>query len=191
MPRATPDARLLRQKFRRPPPSILELRLRDLSRLRAGRYGEVMPDCKDTRHLVKIIVQHLALMPATRPIKTIPSWIELFAPWMTAAETARILSETLDEPKYWKAHDLGWTLGLTDNDRRRLKITTIGCIDVSPQARAKRRKENRKIAMAEKRRQKGAKTRAEYLKEQAAKPKPWIELGISRAAYYRALRRGS
>lgn len=180
----------IRPRFKRPPPSIIELRIRDLSRLREARYGLAMPDNADTRRLAFIIAQHLASMPGTDPFRTIPSWLALYAPWCTKAETAHIITDAIDQPKFWKAQELGWALKLNAADRKAARITTIGAFDMSPQQRAKQRKEMRRLAMIEKRRLNGAKPRQAYLAEQAAKPKPWLSLGISRATYYRRVRLG-
>lgn len=173
------------RRAKRPAPTILELRLRDLSRLRAGRYGEVMPDTPDTRRLVGIIAQHLAAMPYSKPLQTIPSWISLYAPWSTPAQTATLIADALNAPKFWKAHELAWALKLTAADRKALRITTIGACDMSPLQRAKLRKEMKRLEREEKRRAKGAMTREEYLAKERAKPKPWLEANISRALWYR------
>ena len=56
-------------------------------------------------------------------------------------------------------------------------------IDVTPAEMNARRKQQQRIANTKYRRRKGAKLRAEYLRE--TQGKPWLELGISRATYYR------
>jgi len=184
---AYPSAAQVRRN--RPAPSILDLRIRDLSRLRAGRYGETMPNTPDTRRLVAIIAQHMAAMPGYNPLRTIPSWLELYAPWMTIAQTAGILADATNRPKFWKAHELGWALKLTDADRAKLRITTIGACDMSPQQRAKQRKLVKRLERQKKRRQDGAKPRAEYLAKSLTAKAPWLDQGISRATYYRRLNR--
>jgi hypothetical protein len=173
------------RRAKRPAPTILELRLRDLSCLRAGRYGEAMPDTPDTRRLVTIIAQHMAAMPYSKPLQTIPSWISLYAPWCSPAQAATIIADTLNAPKFWKAHELAWALKLTAADRKALRITTIGACDMSPQQRAKQRKLMKRLEREEKRRAKGAIPRDQYLAKERAKPKPWLTQGISRRTWYR------
>jgi hypothetical protein len=115
--------------------------------------------------------------------RRIPAWLSLWAPWMNDAPelTAKVLSK----PLRWSADKLGAKLGLTDADRTRLKIFTIGAIDCSKAQRGRRRtkaKENRRVA---KRRAAGAVARAEYEAESLSKTKPWETLGISRRTWER------
>lgn len=173
------------EQRKRPAPTILELRLRDLSRLRAGRYGEVMPDTPDTRRLISIIAQHLAAMPGTKALQTIPSWLSLYAPWCTPPQAAVLIADVLNAPKFWKAHDLAWALKLTAADRKALRITTIGACDMSPQQRAKQRKLMKRLEREEKRRLKGAIPRTEYLAKSLNAKAPWLAEGISRRTWYR------
>lgn len=173
------------EQRKRPAPTILELRLRDLSRLRAGRYGETMPDTPDTRRLISIIAQHLAAMPGAKALQTIPSWLSLYAPWCTPPQAAILIADVLNAPKFWKAHDLAWALKLTAADRKALRITTIGACDMSPAQRAKQRKLMKRLEREEKRRAKGAIPREQYLAKSLMKLKPWQQQGISRAHWYR------
>ena len=106
-----------------------------------------------------------------------------------------MIAAAILSPQYWTADELAWRLGLTAAVRSRLAITTIGAIDENRSARLKRRERSTKERLAEYRRAKGAKSRAEYL-AQFANEKPWELERISRRTWFRrraklALARGS
>src|SRR5439155_12289714 len=86
----------------------------------------------------------------------------------------------------WRADKLGARLGLTEAERQRLGITTIGSIDVPKAERAKRRRSRDRLRRQQELRKQGAKPRAEYEAASLARTKPWEALGMSRAAWYRA-----
>lgn len=174
---------------KRPRPSIVDLRIRDLSRLRAGRYGEILPDTPDARRMITIVAQHMARLPGTDPLRTIPGWLNLYAPFMTKSQTLEILTQCIDHPTKWRAKELGFALKLNAADRARLKITTIAPYDLSPKQLSEQSKERAKLAKRIARRLKGVKPREQYIEEIQAMPKPWIANGISRATYFRRLKR--
>lgn len=164
-------------------PVLSALRLRELNQLLRARYGEQMPDTPDTRRAIVIVAHHLAALPSDTE-RAVRSWLELRAPWYSLADLKALVIETIEKPKRWKAHTLGWALKLNAADRKTLRLTTIGAADLSPaQRRANRRSESR-IRTECHRRAKGAKPRAEYLAAVKA-DKPWERLGISRRTWYR------
>lgn len=165
--------------------SITSVRLGELHRLRQARYPQGIPDEPKGRVLVRVLVHHLAAVPGD-PRKRLPRWIEELAPWMSVADARTLLNEALTNPRQWRADRLAWRLGLTSQDRTALGITTIGAIDANKLQRAAARKEAKRNREQQRRRAAGRKPRAEYLAEQAAAPKPWLALGMSRASWYRA-----
>lgn len=103
----------------------------------------------------------------------------------TAAEAAEVIQEARDAPVIRSADDLGRYLKLDYETRQRLGITTIGSYDADKRERRRRRKERDREAKAFKRRQQGAKTRAEYEAASISKAKPWEAEGISRKTWYK------
>jgi hypothetical protein len=88
-------------------------------------------------------------------------------------------------PRNFRADPLAKRIRLTDERRARLKITTIGSIDVPKKEREKRRKAKEIEQQRARRRKAGAKPRAEYEAGSIEKAKPWEALGKSRATYFR------
>lgn len=84
-------------------------------------------------------------------------------------------------PYFHRADKAAAILGVTDAVRAELKLRTIGSTDVTAQARLERRRLRKNAAKAEKRRLAGAKPRAESL----SRTRPWEELNMSRARWYR------
>lgn len=176
------------RRYARPrnrPVSLTSVRISELHRLRQARYPRGIPDEPKGRVLVRVMVHHLAALPGD-PRKRLMRWIEELAPWMSVADARALLNEALTKPRQWRADRLAWRLGLTSHDRVALGITTIGAIDANKQQRVAARREAARKLREDKRRAQGSKPRAQYLSDQAAKPKPWLALSMSRAAWYRA-----
>jgi hypothetical protein len=163
------------------PFSMAALRCKELNRLFTYRYGRVLPDDDAGWDDARIMVHHLGKLTRDTDWR-INNWLDLRAPRMTDGDRAKLLAEVQDKPRRWSAAKLG----LTDAERRHLKITTIGAIDVPKAERAKRRKELDRKAKVEQRRAAGVRPRAEFLAKSLCNTKPWVALGMSRASWYRA-----
>jgi hypothetical protein len=81
----------------------------------------------------------------------------------------------------WKTQELGDHMNLTEADRQRIGIRTIGAIDMTPAERKQQRKLRDKERKCAGRRAKGAKPH----EESKSRTKPWLADGISRRTWYR------
>lgn len=109
---------------------------------------------------------------------------------ITETEAESVIQEADAVPKCRRADNLGKYLRITDEMRTALQIRTIGSFDVSKRQRAARRRARDRELKRTKRRQRGAKLRAEYLAANAiSRDQPWRTEGISRRTWYR--RRGT
>ena len=86
----------------------------------------------------------------------------------------------------WRAQTLAKRLGLTAKERHALRITTIGAIDETPEERIEARRHHAKQRKLDLRRDQGAQPRTQYEANSIRRTKPWVSLGMSRAAWYRA-----
>lgn len=93
-------------------------RLRDLDRLFHHRYG--MPDDDSGREDLAVALDHLVLRPDA--VLVLERWVRPRAPWVTDQELENMRDAA---GRTWTATDLGTHLGLTDDERTKLKITTI------------------------------------------------------------------
>jgi hypothetical protein len=136
--------------------SMAAIRLAELSRLIDDRYGQgVELEPGDANYaVVRIVAHHLGGLPDAP--RRIASWLLDRAPWIKGADRERLISEVTGCPLKWSADKLAWKLGLTDADRTRLKITTIGAVDCSRDQRKARDRARR----AERERQRRAIRRA-------------------------------
>jgi hypothetical protein len=96
-------------------------------------------------------------------------------------EASAVTEEASIIRKCWSADNLARFLGLTYVQREKLGIQTIGSIDVKKRARKEMRKRQDRLAKERKRRAAGMRPQSESL----SATKPWTELGMSRAAWYR------
>jgi hypothetical protein len=115
------------------------IRLSELTRWLGDTYGKGVELEHSDYHVVRIFVHHLgALKDAPRRIT---SWVGTYAPWISPHDLERLILETESSPMRWTADKLGWKLQLTQEQRTRLKIRTIGAKGVNKQMRMELRRE--------------------------------------------------
>jgi hypothetical protein len=164
-------ARRYRRRKRDRPLSMSALRIAELRRLFAARYGDNLPDDDAGRDEALVMAHHLVHRSGD-PCRRIAAWLELQAPWMAPAEVAQLITTVLSKPLRWRADKLAVRLNLTDMERRRLRITTIGATDKTKAERLVER----------------VRPRVAYEATSVARAKPWLRIGISRATWYRRRR---
>jgi hypothetical protein len=172
-----------RRDRKREPVSLAALRVGDLKRLFVARYGHELPDDDAGRDDALIMAHHLARQPNAE--RRIPAWLGLNAPWMNPREARDLTAKVLAKPLRWRADKLARRLNLHEAERQRLRITTIGAVDLDKAERKARRKLRARQRKEERRRAKGAKPRAEYEARSLTRTKPWEALGMSRRTWYR------
>jgi hypothetical protein len=172
------------ERAERPRVSMATLRIAELRRLYRNRYGHVLPDDDAGRDDAEIMAHHLAKRPdAERNIRV---WLGLWCPWMADAELANITTRVIARPLRWRADRLAIQLNLNEAERRRLRITTIGAVDLTKEQRKARRRARDRALKEARRRAAGAKLRAEYEANSASRNRPWDALRMSRRSWYRA-----
>jgi hypothetical protein len=171
-------------KRERLPVSRATLRIAELRRLYTMRYGLILSDDDAGRDDAFIMACHIAMRPEAD--QRIPAFLSLWCPWMPADDVQALTAKIIANPIRWRADKLAARLGLTEDERCRLRITTIGAIDLSKEQRKARRKLRNRLLKEVRRRQAGAKQRSEYEAASLSRNKPWERLGMSRAAWYRA-----
>jgi hypothetical protein len=120
--------------------NIVAIRCAELERLFMARYGSsTLPDDDAGRDDALLMAHHLAHRPG-EPSQRIAAWLGSAASWMNCAEREDIAA-VIAKPLRWRADKLAARLGLTDVERQRLKIRTIGAVDLGKAARATRRAE--------------------------------------------------
>lgn len=154
---------------------LAAFRLSELTRLLDDRFGEgvELEACDTSYGLVRIVAHHLGALPDAP--RRITRWSATYAPWISPRDLERLISEVIACPIKWSADKLGWKLRLSDADRSRLKIKTIGAFDCTRDQRLERQRRKRAQRDARRRPAKRAKPIG----------KPWIAAGISRATWYR------
>jgi hypothetical protein len=182
--RAEIERRYKQKKADKAPISLTALRIAELRRLFLDRYGRTLPNDDAGRDDVLVMAHHIARRQGDAP-KAIRSWIELSAPWMSSTETDVTVAAVLARPLKWRADTLAKRLRLTEAERRRLRICTIGAIDMTQAERKQARKLRQRQRDRARRRAQGAKPRGDYLANSLSRVKPWRALGISRAKWYR------
>lgn len=164
--------------------SIAAWRVAELTRLFDRRFGNVLLPATDEGELcARVMVHHLgALQDAPRRIS---DWLGTCAPWLGLASRERLIRDTIERRIHWTADKLAWKLRVTAVERDALRIRTIGAIDQTREQRAAIQAERKLERDTNRRRVQGIQQRAAYLEAIAAR-RPWQQLGMSRAKWYRA-----
>lgn len=162
----------------------MKVRLRELERIFAFRWGATLPDDDAGRDDLLIIAHHIVRIWGD-PDAHVRPWAAIWAPWIGEAECAALIERVSQKPLRWSADKLAWRLGLTSAERDGLRITTIGAIDMNRDQRAKRRKERKRAKAAARRRAGGNASRHDYEGNSLTHSKPWEALGMSRRTWYR------
>lgn len=163
---------------------ITRIRMRELERVCSARHGATLPDDSAGRDLATIVAHHIVHM-GSDAARHIVAWIGVWAPWWPQDQAAELAAGVIARPLKFTADTLGWRLRLSAAERTRLAITTIGAFDLTKAQRARSHKLRRAAAERARRRKKGALPRGDYEASLLARTRPWAELGMSRASWYR------
>lgn len=120
--------------------SMAAIRLAELTRWLHDMHGEgveLEPGPEAVR-IAEIFAHHLAGLANSE--RRISEWISFYAPTIPPREREHLIANATSKPIHWSADKLAWKIRLTDAQRTKLKITTIGAIDVSREQRAERRR---------------------------------------------------
>ena len=171
------------QKFRRGSPRLIaRVRMREIERLFAYRYGDRLPDDDAGLDDLELAAHHITHLDGNAE-EHILRWAWEWAPWLWYRDDIKpeeFAHRIAQNPRRYKADTLAWRLRLTKEERGILGITTIGAIDFNKQQRADLRKKKKRWQQAARRRAAGAKSHA----DSDAQKRPWETMGMSRSKWY-------
>jgi len=124
----------------------------------------------------------------TTPKEKMLCTIEALAPWLSQSDAQDTIDHIQSLPIFERtrtARHLGDNMRLLNAEREALHLWRLLPIDMTDEQLAEQRKAKSRKRREAKRRQSGVRTRAEYLAELKAKPKPWDGSGLSRDQWYR------
>ena len=170
------------------PVTFAAIRAAELTTLLHHRHGRGALPCDDAgMTAARVLVHHLArLRDAPRRIS---DWLNRYAPWLDLASRERLIRDATECPIKWSADKIAWKLRVTIDERITLRLKSIGAISTTAAQRIAATTKRKVAAKRQQRRDTGAKPRAAYEANSLARSKPWLALGISRATYYRRMRR--
>jgi hypothetical protein len=139
-----------------------------------------LPNDDAGRDDAKLMLDHMAACPGAMP-GHLEMFLRQWCPWLEADEKAEMTADAMATPLHYCADTAAERVGLTDAERSKLNIRTIGAIDLTKAERkARRKKQAAKRAKASrdhKRVANGGPTRAEYEANSISRTKPWIAAG--------------
>lgn len=175
------------QKHRRGSKKLIaRLRMREIERLFAHRYGERLPDDDSGMEDLVLAANQIAQMDGNAE-DHILRWAWEWAYWLfdkKDVDPVLFARRIANNPRRYKADTLARLLNLTMSSRTALGITTIGAIDCSKQQRAELRRQRKRAYAEARRRASGTKPRAQYEAESLSRTKPWERMGMSRSTWY-------
>lgn len=121
-------------------PAMAAIRLAELTRWMDDAFGagvELEPSSR-SEDIVRCFVHHFP--PLRDGSRRASDWISTYAPWIGRRDREAMISEAEQCQIFWSADKLGWKVGLTAEQRVRLKITTIGALGITKEMRAANRK---------------------------------------------------
>lgn len=125
------------------PRQVAALRVCDLGKVFAARYGRTLPDDDAGRDDMMLALHHLAGLP--QAARRCEQWLATWAPWLRVDECRELIGRAILEARAWSADQLAWRLGLTMADRTALGVTTIGAVDCNKAQRARLRKAKARV----------------------------------------------
>lgn len=172
-------------------------RLREIERIVKDRWGAV-PDTDDANMILDQVSCCLFSMiwkkTGRRPTLNfladrLKLWCEALAPDISADLCWKVANATLQMPRLDNADTCAARLRLSYEERARLRITTIGAYDADKPERQRRRKirkrDRDRQRAAQKRLERGAVSREEYLATSLSNTQPWQKLEMSRRTWER------
>lgn len=125
--------------------SMAAIRLAELTRWLEDTHRIVLEPSDQSETIARIFVHHFIGLSQGK--RRASEWLNRHCPTMSLRDRERMISDASHCPLKWSADKLGWKIGLTDEQRARLKIKTIGARGINKEQRAQRRKEQRAALM--------------------------------------------
>lgn len=131
--------------------SMAAIRLAELTRWLddTNGAGAELDPCDESVAIARLFAHHMAALPDMP--RRITAWLDRYVPWVTLASREVLISECAACPLKWSADKLAWKIRLTDEQRTRLKIRTIGAVDCNREQRAERQRQRRAQAERDRR----------------------------------------
>ncbi len=164
-----------------------------LERLYAFHEMDVLPDDDCGRAVLACGLDHIA-QTSGQPQKVMRrmfEWTRRRAPWLSEADAEALIQAKIARPLKWTPEQLARDHNVTLTERNFLGLTQFGAVWIKDSDLVAKRV-LREIARQVKVKRQRLKRRAGGAKPQShslAKRKPWLALGISRATYFRRLKR--
>ena len=165
-------------------------RQRDVNVLLADRHGGTkddfaMPDDEATRRILFAVLPHQVRYES--PKRRILNWLCKHCPWMPSEEMWRhVRSAMRTQGRIRSDAHLGKLFGLSYEDMRRLRITTILPANMTREEVQARAKDERNAKRREEAHAAGVTPREKSLE----KTRPWEALGFKRRWYFELKKRG-
>jgi hypothetical protein len=170
------------------PFSLPRARVAEITKLVKDRHGG-LPDTDDNVVYVEHVAWHL-VDHCQDLAWSIEQWgYRVGGAKLTHAKIERIVRKVQSRPFRFRADALGKRLGVTDEERTRLGLKTIGACDVCKRQRTARRKAKHRERQRLRRRTQGVRPREQYLAAALSRTKPWEKEGISRRTWERRRKR--
>jgi hypothetical protein len=117
------------------------IRIAELTRWLSDLVGDgtELEASKWAEDTARIFVHHFVVLADGN--RRAAAWMETYCPWISTPDREYMITEANHCPIKWSADKMGWKIRLSDEQRTRLRITSIGAVGVSKEQRAIIRKQ--------------------------------------------------
>jgi hypothetical protein len=170
-------------------------RINEIQKVIRHRHG-VVPATDDADRYVWLVAEHMMQISPIRLGERLVMWASKWAPDMPKEQIEEIADGVLKGKGYsFGADRIAELLGVKEEEREALGITTIGAVDRLKAEREQDRVEKKlrrdREGAERRRREHGVLPRAEYLRGCLSQTQPWKAEGISERTWYRRRKRAA
>jgi hypothetical protein len=167
-------------------------RVRELRHFLSYRYGQTLPDDDAGRDDLEILLSFVMQLNPGRGVVAMIREARAWAPWLSSSEASDFAERiAARRPIKLKADTIAQRLGCTYAERTLLKLTTIGCCDLTRRQRDEAVRKARNTSEGQRRRRKGVMPRDEYEAKARALRAEARASGISYDAMRKRLQRAA
>lgn len=166
---------------RRTGATIDYLRLAEIARVIHSRHDGPCDTDDGAQYLHAALPHLVALAAGGLRVMSAEEWRGQLTPHVDPAECARMAAKLAARPRTYRADTVAAILGVTDAERSRLALKTIGATDRTKEQREADRRIEDRNRKRERRRRSGVRAREDGL----AATRPWEREGVSRRTWFR------
>jgi hypothetical protein len=179
-------ARREARKLGSPDQLMVIKRVREVRTVLVAHYGDTMPDDGAGRDDLALLLGYVMQANPGNAVPAMMAEARALAPWLTHDERRKLVEQVAaTKPTKLTADAIADRLGVTNAERNKLGLTTVGACDLTRAERNKATRKRRTDAERDRRRRGGAVSREQYEARSLSQTRPWEAEGVCRRTWER------